>query len=182
MEWILGFVVLAVLLTVAVLYNLLVSSRLRVREAWSSIEVQLQRRTSLIPNLVETVKGYAAFESSTLQAVTAARKAVAAATGPRAAASASAALTESVHRLVAIAEAYPDLKASQNFSQLQADLADTENQIAFARNYYNGAVEIYNTRVQQFPTLLIAGVFGFTASEFFTAEADARTVPSAAGV
>ena len=95
------------------------------------------------------------------------------------AAGASAALTESVHRLVAIAESYPDLKANQNFAQLQTDLADTENQVAFARNYYNGAVEIYNTRVQQFPTLLLARVFGFSAAEFFTAEADARTVPKA---
>jgi len=177
-NWGIGLAGLAILLTMAGLYNLLVAARLRVREAWGAVEVQLQRRASLIPNLVETVKGYAAFESGTLKAVTEARHALGAATGPRAAASASAALTESVNRLVAIAEAYPDLKASENFIQLQRDLADTENQIAFARNYYNGAVELNNTRVQQFPTLIMARAFGFTAAEFFTADAEAHTVPS----
>jgi LemA protein len=167
MDWILGVAVVAVTILVVVLFNLLVSARLRVREAWSSIEVQLQRRTSLIPNLVETVKGYAAFERGTLQALTTARAAVGAATGPQAAAGANDALTDAVHKLVAMAEAYPDLKASQNFAQLQTDLSETENLIAFARNYYNGAVEIYNTRVQQFPTLLVARAFRFAPAEFF---------------
>jgi LemA protein len=167
MDWIVGLSALAIVVILAVLFNLLVSARLRVREAWSSIEVQLQRRASLIPNLVETVKGYAAFERGTLQSLTAARAALGAATGPQAAAGANESLTEAVHKLVAIAEAYPDLKANQNFAQLQTDLADTENQIAFARNYYNGAVEIYNTRVQQFPTLIVARVFNFASAEFF---------------
>jgi LemA protein len=179
MAWPITIVVLAALAGVAVLYNLLVSARLRVREAWSSIEVQLQRRASLIPNLVETVKGYAAFERGTLERVTAARGAVSAAAGPRAAGQANAALTDAVHTILAVAEAYPDLKANQQFAQLQRDLADTENLIAFARNYYNGAVEIYNVRVQQFPTLLVARVFGFSPAEFFAAEAGADAVPSA---
>jgi LemA protein len=179
MVWFVGIVSGTAFAVAAVLYNLLVSSQLRVREAWSSIEVQLQRRAALIPPLVETVKGYAAFERSTLQTVVEARSAIGIAAGPRAIATASAALTEAVHRLVAVAEAYPDLKANQNFSQLQTDLTDTENQIAFARNYYNGAVEIHNTRVQQFPTLLIARVLGFQPAEFFAASADARKVPTA---
>jgi LemA protein len=152
------------------LYNRLVSARQRVREAWSAIDVQLQRRASLIPNLVETVKGYASFERDTLQRVTTARSAVASAPGPRAAAAASDELTSAVHLLVAVAEAYPDLKASQRFAQLQADLADTENLIAFARNYYNGAVEAYNIRVERVPTNLLARLFGFAPAEFFSAD------------
>ena len=171
--------VLAALVAVAVLYNRLVSARQRVREAWSSIDVQLQRRASLIPNLVETVKGYASFERDTLQRITEARGALGAAVGPRAAALASADLTGALQTLIAVAEGYPALKANERFAQLQADLADTENQIAFARNYYNGAVEIYNIRVERFPTLLIAGPFGFKPAEFFSADAAAAAVPKA---
>ena len=172
-------VVVAALMVVALLYNRLVSARQRVREAWSAIDVQLQRRASLIPNLVETVKGYASFERDTFQRVAEARGRLGAANGPRAAAAASADLTGAIHTLMAVAEAYPQLKANERFAQLQADLADTENQIAFARNYYNGAVEIYNIRVERFPTMLIAGTFGFKPAEFFSAEAGATAVPSA---
>lgn len=162
---------------VAVIFNGLVSGRQRVREAWSAMDVQLQRRASLIPNLVETVKGYASYERDTLQRVTEARGAMTTAAGPKAVALASANLTGALQTLVAVAEAYPALKANERFAALQADLADTENQIAYARNYYNGAVEQYNIRVQRFPTLLIAPLLGFSAAEFFSASADAAAVP-----
>lgn len=154
-----------------ILFNGLVSARLRVREAWSAIDVQLQRRASLIPNLVESVKGYAAYERGTLQQVVEARGRVGAAAGPRATAQASAELTAALGTFFALAEAYPDLKANERFAQLQADLADTENKIAYARNYYNGAVEAYNIKVESVPGLLIARPAGFTRSEFFSADA-----------
>ena len=172
-------VVFVVVISIIVIYNSLVSGRQRVREAWSAIDVQLQRRASLIPNLVETVKGYAAYERETLRKVTDARSALSAAAGPRAAATADAALTASLGGFFALAEAYPDLKANERFAQLQADLADTENKVAFARNYYNGAVEIFNIRVESFPGLLVAKPFGFIRQEFFTAgtgAADVQTV------
>lgn len=171
--------VVALASAVAVLYNLLVSARLRVREGWSAIDVQLQRRASLIPNLVEVVKGYAAYERGTMQQLVEARSALGAAAGAREAARANAALTGALGTLFALAEAYPDLKANERFAQLQRDLADTENLIAYARNYYNGAVELYNTRVQRFPSLLVAGLFGFSPAEFFTAEPPAREVAPA---
>ena len=166
---VIGAFVVVLLAIVAALYNRLVSARQRVREAWSAIDVQLQRRASLIPNLVETVRSYASFERGTMERIAEARGALGSAAGPRAAAAASENLTGALRALVAVAEAYPALKASERFAQLQADLADTENLIAFARNYYNGAVETYNIRVERFPTLLIAGPFGFTPAEFFSA-------------
>ena len=166
----------AVAALVAALYNSLVSARLRVREAWSAVEVQLQRRASLVPNLVEVVTGYAAYERDTLRRVIEARGALRAASGPRAAARADAALAGALGALFALVEAYPDLKASERYAQLQSELAETENTIARARNYYNGAVEAYNTTVQRFPSLLLARPLGFTPAEFFTAEAGAREV------
>ena len=173
-------VVVVVLLAGAiVLYNGLVSARFRVREAWSAIDVQLQRRASLIPNLVDTVKGYASFERDTLMKVTEARSALGTATGPRAVAKASDDLGGALRRLIAVAEAYPELKANERFAQLQADLADTENKIAYARNYYNGAVEAYNIKTQSLPGVLIARATGFAPVEFFTAEAGASAVPTA---
>jgi LemA protein len=162
-----GLVLLAAV--VAALYNSLVSARLRVREAWSSIDVQLQRRASLVPNLVEVVKAYAGYERETMERVVAARAALGAASGAHAAARANAALTGALGSFFALAETYPDLKANERYAELQADLSDTENKIARARNYYNGAVEVYNTRVQTFPTLLIARPFGFAPAEFFSA-------------
>ena len=179
----LAILVLAVVaVVVAILYNRLVRTRLHVREAWAAIDVQLQRRASLIPNLVETVKGYAAYERGTLKEVVEARSAVSAAAGPRAAAAANASLTSALQSFFAVAEAYPDLKANTRFAQLQKDLTDTENTIAYARNYYNGAVEIYNIAVQSFPGILVAGPFGFSRAEFFTAEESARpVVPVAMG-
>jgi LemA protein len=159
------------------IYNGLVSARLRTREAWSAIDVQLQRRASLIPNLVESVKGYATYERETLKSVTAARGALSAATNPRDAARANDDLSGALRSFFAVAEAYPDLKANERFAQLQSDLADTENKIAFARNYYNGAVELYNIKVQSIPGVFLAGLFGFAPAEFFTAEPQAAAVP-----
>ena len=165
-------VIVAVLLVLGgvMLYNGLVRARQRVKEAWGAVDVQLQRRANLIPNLIETVKGYAGYERETLTKVMEARGRLAAATGPRAAGEANAALTTALGSFFAVAEAYPDLKASERFGQLQADLADTENKIAFARNYYNGAVEVYNIKVQSFPGLLVAGPLSFRPAEFFTAD------------
>jgi LemA protein len=162
---------IAALLVIAiVVYNGLVRARLRVREGWSAIDVQLKRRASLIPNLVETVESYAAYERGTLEKIVEARGTLGAAPGPAAAARADADLTGALQSVFAVAEAYPDLKASERFAQLQRDLADTENKIAYARNYYNGAVEIYNVRVQSFPSLLVARAFDFTPAEFFSAD------------
>ncbi len=175
-----GVILLGVVLLVGVivLYNGLVGARFRVREAWSAIDVQLQRRASLIPNLVDTVKGYASFERDTLTKITEARSALGSAAGPRAVAKASDELGGALRNLVAVAEAYPDLKANERFAQLQADLADTENKIAYARNYYNGAVETYNIKTQSLPGVLIARAAGFVPAEFFTAEASAAAVPA----
>ena len=125
--------------------------------AWQTIDAQLQRRNDLIPNLVETVKGYAAHESGTLEAVTAARNAVATATTPEAKMEASGQLTQALRGLLAVSEAYPDLKANANFSQLQADLTDTENKISYARMSYNDMVLDYNNAIQTFPGTLVAG-------------------------
>jgi LemA protein len=173
-------VVVVLLLAMVLLYNGLVSASQHVREAWGAIEVQLQRRASLIPNLVESVKGYASYERDTMQRVVSARGALSAAAGPRAAAQANAELTSALGTFFAVAEAYPDLKANERFAQLQKDLADTENKIAYARNYYNGAVEIYNVKVESFPGMVIAGPAGFKRAEFFAAEAGAAAVPTTA--
>ena len=173
-------IALALSLAIVFLYNGLVSASQHVREAWGAIEVQLQRRASLIPNLVESVKGYASYERDTMERVVSARGALTAAGSPRAAAQANAELTSALGTFFAIAEAYPDLKANERFAQLQSDLADTENKIAYARNYYNGAVEIYNVKVESFPGLLIAGPAGYRRAEFFAAEAGAAVAPAAA--
>jgi LemA protein len=142
-----------------------------VREAWSSIDVQLQRRSSLIPNLVEAVKGYADYERSTLQQLVEARSALgtAASDGPRAAAAANEEVSRALRSVLLVVEAYPELKASERFAKLQEDLTETENLIASARNYYNGAVELYNISVEGVPGLIIAGPLGFTTAEFFVA-------------
>jgi LemA protein len=154
-----------------VLYNGLVRARLRVREGWSAIDVQLQRRAALVPNLVESVRGYADYERGALRDIVAARGALEAAAGPGEAARANDGLSGALQAFFAIAEAYPELKASERFAQLQSELAETENRIAYARNYYNGAVEAYNIRVQSIPGLLVARAFGFTPAEFFGLDA-----------
>ncbi len=178
MIWLIVIGALAFVLVVAVyLFNRLVRLRNEVDTGWSNIDVQLRRRNELIPNLVETVKGYAAHERGVLQAVTEARAAVARASTPGEAGAADSLLGQALGRLFAVAEAYPDLKASQNFLQLQADLTDTEDKIAAARRYYNATVLAYNTATQTFPSLLLAGPFGFRPREFFAAdEADRAPV------
>ncbi|BCB90767.1 LemA family protein [Phytohabitans suffuscus] len=154
-------------------YNRLVRQRNQVQASWAQIDVQLKRRHDLIPNLVETVKGYAAHERGTLDAVVAARNnAVTAAThGPGVGGRAAAenVLTQTLGRLFALAEAYPDLKANQNFAALQAELANTEDKIAYARQFYNSAVQTYNTSVQSLPTNIVAGAGGFRTTDFFEA-------------
>jgi LemA protein len=176
--WLIVIGALAFVLVVAVyLFNRLVRLRNEVDTGWSNIDVQLRRRNELIPNLVETVKGYAAHERGVLQAVTEARAAMARASTPGEAGAADSLLGQALGRLFAVAEAYPDLKASQNFLQLQADLTDTEDKIAAARRYYNATVLAYNTATQTFPSLLLAGPFGFRPREFFAAdEADRAPV------
>ena len=163
-----GFILILVAFLV-ITFNNLVRGRLGVREGWSGIEVQLQRRTSLIPNLVETVRGYAGHEQQTLQNVTNARAALQSASTPADAAQASNMLTAALRSLFAVAEAYPDLKANQNFLDLQSQLADTEDKISYARNYYNATARQYNSLVSTFPSLLVAGVGGFKEAQFFDA-------------
>jgi LemA protein len=174
---ILVVVVLLVIYVIA-LYNGLVQKRNRVDNSWAQIEVQLKRRRDLIPNLVETVKGYAAHERGVFESVTQARAAAQGAQGPAQTAAAEGILTQALGRLFAVAEAYPDLKASTNFLDLQDQLRDTENKIAISRQVYNDTVLTFNNGIQVFPAVLIAGMFGFTRREFFEVEDAAdREVP-----
>tara|TARA_B100002049_G_C15862016_1_gene283783 strand:+ start:32 stop:595 length:564 start_codon:yes stop_codon:yes gene_type:complete len=173
----LGFwIVLAVVVVLAgfvwITYNALVSLRVRVEEAWSDITVQLKRRADLIPNLVESVKGYAAHEKKVFQDVTEARSSVLSATekGPKEAAKAENQFEQALKSLFAVSEAYPDLKASDNFQQLSSELVDTEDKIQAARRFYNGGVRDLNTKIQQFPANIIAGFFKFNSKEFFEVE------------
>jgi LemA protein len=163
---ILAVIVLAVL-SVIVIYNGMIRSRNMVDQAWSGIDVQLKRRHDLIPNLVEVVKGYAAHEQETFQAVTDARAGAISASGPVASGAAEGVLGQALGRLFAVAEAYPQLRATENFQQLQAELANTEDQIAAARRIYNGNVQSYNTRIEVFPNSVIAGMGHFAPRDFF---------------
>jgi LemA protein len=158
-------------------YNGLISSRNRVENAWSQIDVQLKRRIDLIPTLVETVKGYAGHERQTLEAVVNARNQAIAAQGPHAEAEADNVLTGALRQLFALSEAYRDLKANQNFSELQEELTATEGRVAYARQFYNDAVLRYNNKIQQFPGMLLAGPMKFSPREYFEAEEGAREVP-----
>ena len=181
MIWVvLGIVAVLVLLVVWVIamYNGLVRSRNRVDNAWAQIEVQLKRRWDLIPNLIETVKGYAAHERGTFEAVTEARTAAQRAQGPAATAQAEGILGQALGKLFAVAEAYPDLKASQNFLDLQAQLTDTENKVAVSRQVYNDTVLTFNNAIQTFPAVILANSFGFVKREFFeVTQAAEREVP-----
>ncbi len=165
-------VILILLAMVIGIYNALVRLRMRVDEAWSDITVQLKRRADLIPNLVETVKGYATHEKQVFENVAAARSAVMNATqqGPAATAKAEGAFEGALKSLFAIAEAYPNLQASANFQQLQAEITDTEDKIQASRRFYNGGVRDLNTKIQTFPDNIIAGMFGFREREFFEVE------------
>lgn len=169
MEWIILVLIIAVIGYAIMVYNALVKNRQMVREGWSGISVQLQRRSDLIPNLLETVKGYMGHEKEVLENVTALR-ARAQAVGdehPAERAGVESLLGAALGKLIAVAEAYPDLKASTNFQEFQEALEDTEDKLQLARRYYNGAVRNFNTQVEQFPSNLIAGQFGFMQAEYF---------------
>jgi LemA protein len=176
-----AFVVLC-LVTLIVSYNRLVRLRNKVNEAWSGIDVQLERRHDLIPNLVAAVQGYATHEQGVFEQVATARAAAQAATGPVAAGEAETALGAAVGNLLAVAESYPQLQASANFLQLQRELTETEDEIGASRRIYNGNVQIYNTRIASLPTVLWAGSLSFGKADLFEAEPEARLAPSAAAV
>jgi len=174
--WIIIGVIVLLVLWVIMIYNGLVAMRQRVNQAFSDIDVQTKQRHDLIPNLVETVKGYASHERGTLEAVVQARNAAVTAQSGGVAAQAAAEnmLTGTLRQLFALSEAYPDLKANQNFQQLQAELTDIENKIAAARRFFNNAVQEYNTGIQQFPAALFAGSLGFQPKEFFDVGVEER--------
>ena len=165
--WIVLGVIVVFALWIIMIYNQLVAMRQRVGQAFADVDVQLKLRHDLIPNLVETVKGYAAHERGTLEAVVQARNAAVAAQGPAQQAAAENMLTGALRQVFALAEAYPDLKANQNFQQLQAEISDVENKIAASRRFFNNAVQEYNTGIQQFPAALFAASLGFSQRTFF---------------
>src|SRR5437660_10625162 len=176
--WIVIGVIVLFVLWIMMIYNGLVAMRQRVNQAFSDIDVQTKQRHDLVPNLVETVKGYASHERGTLEAVVQARNAAVTAQSQGVAAQAAAEnmLSGALRQLFALSEAYPDLKANQNFQQLQRDLSDIENKIAAARRFFNNAVQEYNTGIQQFPAALFAASLGFQPNEFFDVRAEQRRV------
>ena len=163
---VLGVIVVIVLWAISV-YNGLVAMRQRTNQAFADIDVQLKQRSDLIPNLVETVKGYAAHERGTLEAVVNARNAAIAAPGVEQKVAAENMLSGALRQLFALSESYPDLKANQNFQQLQSEISDIENKLAASRRFFNSAVQEYNTGIEQFPAALVAGIFGFGHRTFF---------------
>lgn len=178
--WIILGVVLLLAIFVWATYNSLVTLRVRVEEAWSDISVQLKRRLDLIPNLIETVKGYAKHESGVFTAVTEARANVMNANGVKETAAAENQLEGTLKSLFAVAESYPDLKANENFLELQRELVDTEDKIQGSRRFYNSGVTNLNTKIQTFPANVVAGIFGFTNRDFFevaAAEQEAANKP-----
>src|SRR5258705_12545539 len=174
--WIILGVIVVLVLWIIMIYNGLVAMRQRVNQAFSDVDVQTKQRHDLIPNLVETVKGYAAHERGALEAVVQARNAAvtAQAGGVAAQAAAENVLSGALRQLFALSEAYPDLKANQNFQQLQNELSDIENKLAASRRFFNNAVQEYNTGIQQFPAVLLAGALGFSPKEFFDVGAEER--------
>src|SRR3954449_4597959 len=177
--WIIvGILVILVLFAFAA-YNRLVTLSQRVSQAFADVDVQLKQRHDLVPNLVETVKGYAAHERGTLDEVVRARNTAMSAQGPSQVAAAENQLSGALGRLIALSEAYPDLKANANFQQLQSELSDLENKLAASRRFFNNAVQEYNTGIQQMPAALFAGTFGFTRKEFFDLGATRSEVEAA---
>lgn len=175
------YTILAIAIVLALLiigvYNGLVSLNVKIKEAWSQIDIQLKRRSDLIPNIVETVKGYASHEKEVFENVTSARSALMAAKTPKEAGDADKLLGNALGRLLAVAEAYPELKAQEGFINLQKELSDTEDKIAYSRQFYNSVVRQFNEKVVVFPNSLIAGIFGFKQQEFFEVEeADKKPV------
>lgn len=175
---VLGVVVVVLVLWVVGAYNGLVRMRNQVKNAWAQIDVQLKRRHDLVPNLVETAKGYMTHERETLEAVTKARNLAQQASGPAEASAAEQQLSQAMGQFFLVVEQYPDLKANQNFLSLQEELTSTENKISFARQYYNDEVMHYNTKIQSVPTNIIAGIFNFTEEKLFEIELETeREVP-----
>lgn len=175
--WIILIAVGIIALWVIFVYNGLITSKNRTDEAWSDIDVQLKRRYDLIPNIMETVKGYTTHESGTFQKVTEARNAAMGAKTVGEHSKAENALMQTLRSLFAIAEAYPELKANQNFLHLQQELSDTEDKIQASRRFYNGNVRDFNTKLQVFPTNMIGGALGFAKREFFEIEESQKAVP-----
>jgi len=176
--WIAIGVLVVVVMVLVGIYNGLVRKRTQVRAAWSQIDVQLKRRHNLIPNLVETVKGYAGHEKDTLERVIKARQQAVAASGPAQSAAAENFLGGALRQLFALSEAYPDLKANENFQQLSEELTSTENKISFARQHYNNCVRVLNEAIQVFPNVIFAGMFGFKNAEYYELEDQAaKEVP-----
>src|SRR3954447_5873669 len=165
--WIVLGVIVVLVLWIIMIYNQLVAMGQRVGQAFADVDVQLKQRHDLVPNLVETVKGYASHERGTLEEVIKARNVAMAAQGPAQQAAAENMLSGALRQLFALSEAYPDLKANQNFQQLQTELSDIENKLAAARRFFNNAVQEYNTGIEQFPAALLAGPLGFQKREFF---------------
>lgn len=179
MTWIIILIILVILGGIFIaLYNNLVKLRQRVQNAWAQVDVQLKRRYDLIPNLVNTVKGYATHEQGTFEKITQARAAAISANGVADKAQAENVLTESLKSLFAVAEAYPELKANTNFLQLQTELSETESKIAYARQFYNDIVQRFNTAIQVFPANIFAGMMGFKLADYFAIEeADQKNPP-----
>ena len=181
-----GWIVLGVIVVIVIwaisVYNGLVAMRQRTNQAFADIDVQLKLRHDLIPNLVETVKGYAAHESGTLEAVIRARQTAIAAPGVEQKVAAENMLTGALGKLFALSESYPNLKANANFQQLQSDLSDIENKLAASRRFYNNAVQEYNTGIQQFPAAMFAGMFGFSQRSFFDVGEDRAQLDQAPSV
>jgi LemA protein len=175
-------VIVVLILWAITVYNGLISMRQRVNQAFADVDVQLRLRHDLVPNLVETVKGYAAHERGTLDEVVKARNAAVSAQGPAQQAAAENMLSGALRQLFALSESYPDLKASANFQQLQAELTDLENKIAASRRFFNNAVQEYNTGIQRFPAALFAGAFGFSQKDYFDLGADRQTETAAPDV
>ena len=174
MGWIILVIVVLIVIAIISMYNGLVSARVKVDNAWSQIDVQLQRRFDLIPNFVETVKGYAAHESETFEKIAALRTSWANATTVEDKAKLDNELSASLKTIMAVSENYPELKANENFRQLSEELSNTENKISFSRQFYNDTVTMYNTKLQVFPSNIIAGMFNFTARELFKSDDEAR--------
>lgn len=175
--WIILGIILLLVIYIIATYNKLVTLRNRVKDQWSQIDVVLKRRADLIPNLVETVKGYATHEKETLDAVISARSKAVSATTPEDSMKANSELSHALGRLLAISEAYPDLKANTNFMDLQKELKDTEDKITYSRQFYNDSVLKYQNGIEKFPSNIIASMFGFKPYQFFEAEQQDKEVP-----
>jgi len=176
--WIVIGIIAVIVLWIVAVYNRLIATRNDVQSSWKQIDVQLTRRHELIPNLVSTVKGAVEFEQDTLEKVVQARARAVAATGPHAKAEAENVLTQTLGRLFAVMENYPDLKSNRNIMQLQEELTSTENRIAFARQLYNDLVANYRTLIEIFPNTIVSSLFSFRPAEYFEAQAAARTAPA----